>query len=116
MKKQGNIVSYSADELAAMRERGEGRCDWAKVDATTDADLDRLIAEDGEEAPLAADWATALVVGLPKRKQHLNLRIDADVVAWFKGQGKGYQTRMNAVLRAYMEACGKHRLKDSHTR
>jgi len=37
-------------------------------------------------------------------KTSLALRIDADVVAWFKAQGPGYQTRMNAVLRAFKEA------------
>ena len=38
------------------------------------------------------------------RKRQLTLRLDADVLAWFKAQGKGYQTRMNAVLRAFYEA------------
>lgn len=37
-------------------------------------------------------------------KQLLSLRIDADVVRWFRAQGAGYQSRMNALLRAYMEA------------
>ena len=37
-------------------------------------------------------------------KQLTSLRLDPDVLAWFKAQGKGYQTRMNAVLRAYMKA------------
>jgi uncharacterized protein (DUF4415 family) len=39
-------------------------------------------------------------------KSLLSLRIDADVIEWFKAQGPGYQTRMNALLRAYMEAHG----------
>jgi uncharacterized protein (DUF4415 family) len=38
------------------------------------------------------------------RKALLSLRIDADVIDWFKAQGAGYQSRMNALLRAYMEA------------
>lgn len=38
------------------------------------------------------------------RKTLLSLRIDADVVAWFRALGSGYQSRMNALLRAYMEA------------
>ena len=38
------------------------------------------------------------------RKAMLSLRVDADVLAWFRAQGEGYQTRMNALLRAYMEA------------
>jgi len=40
---------------------------------------------------------------LPK-KSLLSLRIDADVLEWFRAQGRGYQSRMNALLRAYMEA------------
>ena len=41
----------------------------------------------------------------PARKKALmSLRIDADVVEWFRAQGSGYQSRMNALLRAYMEA------------
>jgi uncharacterized protein (DUF4415 family) len=43
------------------------------------------------------------------RKQQLTLRIDADVVEWYKAQGLGYQTRINALLRAYMEESHKAR-------
>lgn len=38
------------------------------------------------------------------KKSLLSLRVDSDVIAWFKSQGPGYQSRMNALLRAYMEA------------
>ncbi len=41
---------------------------------------------------------------VPPRKTQIALRIDGDVLAWFKAQGKGYQSRINALLRAYMEA------------
>ena len=46
--------------------------------------------------------------GLPAahRKAAISLRLDADVLDWFKAHGAGYQTRINAVLRAYMEAAG----------
>jgi uncharacterized protein (DUF4415 family) len=47
-------------------------------------------------------------VGLPRPKTHMNLRIDADVVEWFKRSGRGYQTRINAVLRAYVQAHRHH--------
>src|SRR5438105_4926523 len=40
----------------------------------------------------------------PRGKTLLSLRIDADVVEWFRAQGRGYQSRMNALLRAYMDA------------
>lgn len=41
----------------------------------------------------------------PHTKTQLTLRLDRDVLEWFKQQGPGYQTRMNALLRAYMEEC-----------
>jgi len=41
---------------------------------------------------------------IPPRKTQIALRVDGDVLAWFKAQGKGYQSRINALLRAYMEA------------
>ena len=49
------------------------------------------------------DWAQATVV-MPPGKSAISLRLDTDVLAWFKAQGRGYQTRINAVLRSYMEA------------
>jgi uncharacterized protein (DUF4415 family) len=39
---------------------------------------------------------------IPRKKQ-LTLRMDSDVIDWFKKQGRGYQTKINALLRAYME-------------
>ncbi|WP_375554629.1 BrnA antitoxin family protein [Roseovarius mucosus] len=52
------------------------------------------------------DWSKARLVA-PESKKLISLRIDADIVEFFRNQGKGYQTRMNAVLRAYMEAVAK---------
>jgi uncharacterized protein (DUF4415 family) len=43
-------------------------------------------------------------VRMPAGKQLVSLRVDQDILDWFKQQGKGYQTRINAVLRAYVEA------------
>jgi len=57
-----------------------------------------------EDAPEGAHWNGA-VVGKFYRpiKKPLNIRLDADVLAWLKSQGKGYQTRLNSLLRAAME-------------
>jgi uncharacterized protein (DUF4415 family) len=41
---------------------------------------------------------------MPQAKPSITIRLDPDVLEWFKGQGKGYQTRINAVLRKYVEA------------
>lgn len=50
-----------------------------------------------------ADWTEAALI-LPRSKRLISLRIDAEVLDYFQRGGKGYQTRMNAVLRAFMEA------------
>ena len=86
-------------------EAPEGRTDWARVDALTDAEIDEAIRADPDAAPtLDEDWfRNAELVG-PEGKEQVSLRLDRDVVAWFRRQGRGYQTRMNAVLRAYVEA------------
>ncbi|MBF0519810.1 MAG: BrnA antitoxin family protein, partial [Nitrospirae bacterium] len=43
-------------------------------------------------------------VGLPPGKKHINIRVDADVLEWFRSHGRGYQTYMNSVLRAFVSS------------
>jgi uncharacterized protein (DUF4415 family) len=82
---------------------GKGRTDWKRVDALTADDIETMAAADEENpATRAEHWASARI-GLPPRKTRIHASLDADVVDWFKQQGRGYQTRMNAVLRRYME-------------
>jgi len=81
-----DIRTYSLDELRAMRERGQSQ---TRADAPT-VELDEEF------------WRNARVVE-PGRKVHTGIRIDADVLDWFRAQGKGFQSHMNAVLRAYVE-------------
>ena len=55
--------------------------------------------------PLGEDfWKNARIVWPDRPKKQITMRLDADVVEWFRSQGKGYQTRMNAVLRSFYEA------------
>jgi uncharacterized protein (DUF4415 family) len=53
--------------------------------------------------PKRTDWVN-LKVAWPQPKQAISLRIDQDILAWFRDHGPGYQTRMNAVLRAFVDA------------
>jgi uncharacterized protein (DUF4415 family) len=62
----------------------------------------------GEPGPVAMDMLK-LQVNWPHRKQPVNLRIDGDIIEWFRRGGAGYQTRMNAVLRAFVDAQPKRR-------
>ena len=52
-------------------------------------------------------WDNA-VIEYPEKKKPVTLRLDADVLAWFQSKGRGYQTRINAVLRSYVEAHKKN--------
>lgn len=99
-----NIKRYSADELRAIRARGESRSDWARVDALTEEELEAAIADDPDWKDVPADWYKDAIPVMPGPKKLLSLRLDPDVVEWFRAQGPRYQTRMNAVLRAYMQA------------
>jgi uncharacterized protein (DUF4415 family) len=77
--------------------------DWERLDALKDADID--LSDTPEITPEM--FAKAVVRrGLKPapNKAQITLRLDSDVLEWFKRQGRGYQTRINALLRAYMEA------------
>ena len=83
----------------AILQKDKTRTDWPRL---------RRERAGGEEpakeaAEGAFDWSKATVV-MPPAKSAISLRLDADVLAFFKAQGRGYQTRINAVLRSYMEA------------
>jgi uncharacterized protein (DUF4415 family) len=96
-KKSGHIVSYTATEMRAMKRRGESKSDWKAAAAKPLPD-----GSDPDDAMEEIDWATA-ELPMPRRKAHITLRLDADMLGWFRAQGKGYQTRINAILRKYFE-------------
>jgi uncharacterized protein (DUF4415 family) len=105
MKKDGDIVSYTVEELEQMRARGESGTDWARVDAMTEAELEAAIASDPDWADIPRDWYKHATLCYPEgTKAQIRLRIDPDLLAWFKRQGPGYQARINAALRAFVEA------------
>lgn len=80
-----------------------GRTNWPRIATFTNAQIERMAKADKDNpATTIEDWATA-EIGPPPLKTPVNAKFDADVVNWFKAQGRGYQSRMNAVLRRYME-------------
>ena len=102
-----NIVRYSADEIRQMIARGESKTDWARVDAMTDAEIEAQMRDDPDWADLIDfDWSNATIV-YPVSKHAISIRLDQDVIDFFKGTGKGYQTRINQVLRHYMREKSK---------
>ena len=81
----------------------KSRNDWNRVDKLRDKDID--LSENPEVTPEMFAKAV-LRKGLKPvtRKSQVTLRIDDEVLTWFKNQGKGYQTRINSLLKAYKEA------------
>lgn len=102
MPKKKDTVRYTADEIKRKIARGEDRTDWSKAARMTGARLDASIRSDPDESHGEPDWTQA-VMGIPSSKDHINIRIDHDVLEWFKSNGKGYQTLMNNVLRAFVQ-------------
>ncbi|WP_051512783.1 BrnA antitoxin family protein [Skermanella stibiiresistens] len=87
----------------SLTDRRPDQSDWKRVHALTDEEIAQAVADDPDAAPIMdAAWFAEAAKRLPAKKQ-LTLRLDEDVIEFFKGQGDGYQTRMNAVLRAFME-------------
>ena len=95
-----SMVRYSRKELNE------------KFSDKQDAEIQRLLAKgtvpddqlDLSDMPEITDWSNAVRHNRFYRpvKQQTSIRLDADVLAWFKAQGKGYQTRMNEILRDAM--------------
>lgn len=90
------IRKFSLAEIEAARARGASktRADAPEADAL------------GEDF-----WTKAVRIRPDERKTSVHLRVDADVLHWFKSQGAGHLTRMNAVLRAYYEAMSNGKSK-----
>lgn len=107
MMNETPITRVTADEARVRVEADQDQTDWSRVREISRAELDLAIAEDPDEGEihLDLDWTKALAEG-PERKQMVNLRLDADILRWFRGRGRGYQTRINSVLKAYVRAQG----------
>ena len=77
--------------------------DWARLHKMTDAQAERAASRDAANPPGGSAWLTAGQLVEPTRKQAISLRLDPEVVDWFRNTGPRYQSRMNAVLRAFVE-------------
>ena len=73
--------------------------DWARLRRMKDGDIDF-----SDIPPIDRSVLKKMVIRMPEKKSALSIRLDPGVVAWFRRQGRGYQTRINAVLRSYVEA------------
>jgi len=78
------------------------KSDLARIDALRDEDID--YSEIPDLSALGEEFWSNAVVKRAEPKAQVTIRLDREVLDWFKAQGKGYQTQINAVLRTYKEA------------
>jgi uncharacterized protein (DUF4415 family) len=93
------IVEHVAD---GRLERKKDQTDWDRVRSMTEEEIEEGIRRDPDSDPANFDWSKAVLFN-PRRKEAISIRLDEDVLVYFKSLGAGYQTRINAVLRHFME-------------
>ncbi len=97
-----NRKNTSKPLITAPRKRG--KTDWAAVDQITETEIAAAVAADPDAAPiLDKEWFAKARIHVPE-KTPIYIRVDSDVLAYFKEIGPRYQTRINEVLRAYVSA------------
>jgi uncharacterized protein (DUF4415 family) len=88
---------------ASSRKPTKSLTDWKRLRSLSDREIRNAIEKDPEARPTDTSfWKKAKII-LPQPKQTVTMRLDADLLTWLRQQ-KGYQTRINAILRTYMEA------------
>ena len=96
---KGKIVRHTSEELKHLPDES----DWATAARMTDEEIDDAEARDPETAGIDEAWMEKAEIMLPKKKSVYAV-YDEYVIEYFKKTGRGYQARMNAVLKAYVDA------------
>jgi uncharacterized protein (DUF4415 family) len=95
----GKIVRYTSEEL----KNRKSQSDWERAARMTDEEIEAADRDDPDMAEMGDDWMDRAELVTPPRKG-IYAKFDEDVIAYYKSLGRGYQAKMNAVLRAYMES------------
>jgi uncharacterized protein (DUF4415 family) len=83
--------------------QAESKTDWERVKELTDEDIHEAVESDPDTYLLDDDWfETAEFVMPSSEKERITIRLDADILEFFRSEGSGYQSRINKVLREYM--------------
>lgn len=92
--KDKNIVHYTHKTLP------KGKTDWQKIVHLSDDDIEAAAREDD------SFWTEQMLneahLKMPQKKISVHMYLDQDIIDWFKAEGKGYQSRINAVLKSYV--------------
>ncbi len=110
MSKQDSIIFKTAPDGTVLVKGKDGvfrpeetHTNWARLAALTDEEIEEWSQTDPDHPGTNDEfWANAVIV--QPGKEAISIKLDKDVLGFFRQQGRGYQTRINAVLRHYMEA------------
>jgi uncharacterized protein (DUF4415 family) len=80
------------------------KTDWDEFESLTEDEVRAGIESAQEAHPTVEDFCKNAQVVMPQPKETMTIRLYADVLEWFRKQGIGYETRINAILRSYMRA------------
>lgn len=113
-KQKEKIVRYSSEDICRMAKEKKWKSDWKKADAITDEELEEIVKNDPDDVYLTdeqlgkgklykkGEWIKQFEE--PTKKEQITLRLDEDIVSFFRETGRGYQTRINNALRAFVRA------------
>lgn len=114
-QEDANIVSYTQDEIKEQIKKEGSKTDWKRLENMTDEQIEEAVKSDQDAAPILTkeDLKNGLWIALKKpipkdvTKEKITINIDSDILTFFKGLGKGYQSKINALLRSCMESMTK---------
>ena len=91
------------DDISGNILKTEPATDWKRLEEMSDEEVHAGIAADPDVKPTDEGFWKGACLVMPKPKETVTMRLDADLLAWFRTE-RGYQTRINAILRSYMAA------------
>ena len=96
-----NTTNVSSEEL----DQSECQADWGRVRDLSDEEIEQAVEDDPDAMLLDEEWFEKAQFVVPTaEKRRITIRLDEDIIEHFKREGKGYQSRINAVLKAYVLA------------
>ena len=97
-----DVTTVTLEEAKEM----ESRTDWEALEEKTDEQIRNAVESDPDAYFLDEDWFEAATFVNPSaEKERISIRLDKDILEFFRSGGRGYQSRINKVLREYMAAC-----------
>jgi len=94
--KDGNIVHYTHQTLP------KGKTNWKKLKSLTSENIQQMASGDADNPIWTTEMFAASRLMMPQKKVSVHMYLDQEIVDWFKSNGKGYQSRINAVLKSYV--------------